>query len=219
MEQRGYRMVRYADDFVILCGTAEEAAAALRQVTAWTTANGLTLHPQKTRIGDARQPGQGFDFLGYRFESGLRFVRKKSLKAFKDKVRAKTKRSRGVSLGRSSPTSTPCFGGGSATSNMPFRASSNSLTVLSDGGCARSCASRRSDPGSGAVPATINAGQTHTSQVSGCSRYPQPAIKRDAPDEETNDWRAVCGRTASTVRREGRRQAFPTPIVSLVAFL
>ena len=63
-------------------------------------ANGLTLHPQKTRIGDARQPGQGFDFLGYRFESGLRFVRKKSLKAFKDKVRAKTKRSRGVSLGR-----------------------------------------------------------------------------------------------------------------------
>jgi RNA-directed DNA polymerase len=100
MEQSGYRMVRYADDFVILCGTAEEAAAALRQVTAWTMANGLTLHPQKTRIGDARQPGQGFDFLGYRFESGLRFVRKKSLKALKDKVRAKTKRSRGVSLGR-----------------------------------------------------------------------------------------------------------------------
>jgi len=100
MEQRGYRMVRYADDFVILCRTAEEAAAALRQVTAWTTANGLTLHPDKTRIGDAREPGQGFDFLGYRFEGGLRFVRKKSLKAFKDKVRAKTKRSRGVSLGR-----------------------------------------------------------------------------------------------------------------------
>jgi RNA-directed DNA polymerase len=100
MEQGGYRMVRYADDFVILCGTAEEAAAALRQVTAWTIANGLTLHPQKTRIGDARQPGQGFDFLGYRFECGRRFVRKKSLKAFKDKVRAKTKRSRGVSLGR-----------------------------------------------------------------------------------------------------------------------
>jgi RNA-directed DNA polymerase len=100
MEERGYRMVRYADDFVILCRTAEEAAAALRQVTAWTTANGLTLHPDKTRIGDARKPGQGFDFLGYRFEGGRRFVRNKSLKAFKDKVRAKTKRSRGVSLGR-----------------------------------------------------------------------------------------------------------------------
>jgi RNA-directed DNA polymerase len=100
MEENGYRMVRYADDFVILCRTAEEAAAALRQVTAWTTANGLTLHPDKTRIGDCREPGQGFDFLGYRFESGQRSVRKKSLKAFKDKVRAKTRRSRGASLGR-----------------------------------------------------------------------------------------------------------------------
>jgi RNA-directed DNA polymerase len=98
MEESGYRMVRYADDFVILCRTAEEAAAALRQITAWTAANGLTLHPDKTRIGDARQPGQGFDFLGYRFEGGHRFVREKSLKAFKDKVRAKTGRSRGVSM-------------------------------------------------------------------------------------------------------------------------
>src|ERR1700730_12818751 len=96
---------------------------------------------------------------------------------------------------------------------MPPHASSSSLTVLSDGGCARSCASRRSDPGSGAVPTTINAGQMRTSQLSDCSHYPQPAIKRDAPDEETDDWRAVCGRTASTVRREGRRRAFPTPIV------
>src|ERR1700728_3161905 len=100
MEESGYRMVRYADDFVILCRTAEEAAAALRQITAWTAANGLTLHPDKTRIGDARHPGQGFDFLGYRFEGGHRFVREKSLKAFKDKVRAKTGRSRGVSMDR-----------------------------------------------------------------------------------------------------------------------
>ena len=100
MEQSGYRMVRYADDFVILCRTAEEAEAALRQASAWTTANGLTLHPDKTRIGDCRQPGQGFDFLGYRFESGHRFVRKKSLKAFKDRVRAKTGRSRGASMER-----------------------------------------------------------------------------------------------------------------------
>src|SRR5580693_4534636 len=100
MEEAGYRMVRYADDFVILCGTAEEAATALRLITAWTAENGLTLHPDKTRIGDARQAGQGFDFLGYRFESGHRFVREKSLTAFKDKVRAKTKRTRGVSLER-----------------------------------------------------------------------------------------------------------------------
>jgi RNA-directed DNA polymerase len=100
MERGGYRMVRYADDFVILCASEAEAVAALRQVTAWVAANGLTLHPDKTRIGDSRRQGRGFDFLGYRFEAGCRFVRSKSLKAFKDKVRHRTIRSRGDSLGR-----------------------------------------------------------------------------------------------------------------------
>ena len=100
MEQSGQRMVRYADDFVILCRTQEEALAALRQVEAWVAANGLTLHPDKTRVGDSRQPGQGFEFLGYRFEASRRFVRKKSLKALKDKVRSRTIRSRGDSLER-----------------------------------------------------------------------------------------------------------------------
>jgi RNA-directed DNA polymerase len=100
MEQGGYRMVRYADDFVILCATEAQARAALIQVAAWVKANGLTLHPEKTRIGDCLRPGQGFDFLGYRFEAGRRFVRDKSLRAFKDKVREKTSRSRGDSLER-----------------------------------------------------------------------------------------------------------------------
>ncbi len=100
MEQGGRRMVRYADDFVILCATEAEAEAALRDVRAWVAANGLSLHPDKTRLGDCREAGQGFAFLGYRFEGGRRFVRAKSLQAFKDKVRAKTGRSRGDSLGR-----------------------------------------------------------------------------------------------------------------------
>jgi RNA-directed DNA polymerase len=100
MEHSGLRMVRYADDFVILCRHEDEALAALRHVAAWVSANGLTLHPDKTRVGDSRQPGQGFEFLGYRFEAGRRLVRKKSLQALKDKVRAKTGRSRGDSLAR-----------------------------------------------------------------------------------------------------------------------
>jgi RNA-directed DNA polymerase len=100
MEESGWRMVRYADDFVILCRTEDEALAALRCIAAWVTANGLTLHPDKTRVGDSAQPGQGFEFLGYRFEAGRRLVRKKSLKAFKDKVRTRTIRSRGDSLER-----------------------------------------------------------------------------------------------------------------------
>ncbi len=58
MMARGYRMVRYADDFVILCRSREEADAALAEVRMWVGANGLTLHPDKTRVGDCRQKGE-----------------------------------------------------------------------------------------------------------------------------------------------------------------
>ena len=95
---RGYRMVRYADDFVVLCGNQEEAEAALTLIREWVADNGLTLHPDKTHIGDCQQAGQGFEFLGYRFEAGKRWVRKKSLERFKDTIRTKTRRTRGDSL-------------------------------------------------------------------------------------------------------------------------
>ena len=98
MTELGYRMVRYADDFVILCQSAEQAQAGLEEVKVWVEANGLTLHPDKTHVGNCMIEGQGFEFLGYRFEAGKRWVRKKSLKAFKDKIREKTKRSRGDSI-------------------------------------------------------------------------------------------------------------------------
>lgn len=98
MASKGYRMVRYADDFVVLCRTAEEAEAALAEVRAWVEAHGLALHPDKTHVGDCRETGQGFDFLGYRFEAGRRWVRKKSLQALRDKLRSKTRRTQGVSL-------------------------------------------------------------------------------------------------------------------------
>ena len=54
MARAGFEMVRYADDFVILCRTAEEAPRALELVQTWVTENGLTLHPTKTKIVDAR---------------------------------------------------------------------------------------------------------------------------------------------------------------------
>jgi len=95
MSRQGYCIVRYADDFVILCATEAEAQAALPQVQAWTAAQGLTLHPDKTHLGDCRQVGRGFDFLGYRFEGGWRQVHQKSFRAIRDAIRAKTGRSRG----------------------------------------------------------------------------------------------------------------------------
>ena len=100
LEEKGHRLVRYADDFVVLCRSRDEAEAALATVREWVQANGLTLHPDKTHIGDCRVPGQGFEFLGYRFEAGRRWVRKKSLDRLKDKVRDKTRRTRGDSLAR-----------------------------------------------------------------------------------------------------------------------
>jgi RNA-directed DNA polymerase len=96
MAREGYEMVRYADDFVILCRSGEEAARALEAVRVWTAAAGLTLHPTKTRIVDART--ENFDFLGYRFEDGTRRPRPKSLDKFKATVRDLTRRSSGHSL-------------------------------------------------------------------------------------------------------------------------
>jgi RNA-directed DNA polymerase len=60
--------------------------------------NGLTLHPNKTHIGNCSEKGYGFEFLGYHFEAEKRYVRKKSLKTLKDKIRSKTKRNRGDSM-------------------------------------------------------------------------------------------------------------------------
>jgi RNA-directed DNA polymerase len=100
MASLGHRMVRYADDFVVLCRSREEAEAALAEIRRWVAENGLRLHPDKTHVGDCRQPGEGFEFLGYRFEAGERQVRKKSMDRLKDTIRAKTGRSRGDSLER-----------------------------------------------------------------------------------------------------------------------
>jgi RNA-directed DNA polymerase len=98
MSERGYRMVRYADDFVILTRSHVEAEAALALVRDWVAGNGLVLHPEKTRIANCRKKGNGFEFLGYRFERGRRHVRKKSLDKLKETIREKTRRTRGQSL-------------------------------------------------------------------------------------------------------------------------
>ena len=93
----GFEMVRYADDFVILCRSETEARAALARVQTWTTQVGLRLHPEKTRIIDVRQRG-GFDFLGYHFERGYRWPRRKSVAKLRARIRQHTKRRNGHSL-------------------------------------------------------------------------------------------------------------------------
>ena len=97
MAEEGYEMVRYADDCVVLCRTLEEAERALLRLGALMTDRELTLHPEKTKLIDATEPG-GFDFLGYHFEQGRRSPRKKSLRKFKDQIRDQTRRANGHAL-------------------------------------------------------------------------------------------------------------------------
>src|SRR6266581_6250393 len=93
----GFEMVRYADDFVILCRSEAEAGVALEKVQQWTAQAGLRLHPEKTRIVDATQRA-GFDFLGYHFERGYRWPRRKSVAKLKATIRSKTRRTHGHSM-------------------------------------------------------------------------------------------------------------------------
>ncbi|HHP7236272.1 MAG TPA: group II intron reverse transcriptase/maturase [Desulfobacterales bacterium] len=93
-----YEMVRYADDFVILCKSRAEAEAALALATKLAQERGLTLHADKTSLVNIDQSGQGFEFLGYRFENGTRRPCNKSLNKFKNTIRSKTRRSNGRSM-------------------------------------------------------------------------------------------------------------------------
>jgi RNA-directed DNA polymerase len=125
MARHGAEMVRYADDFVILCRSRAEAERALDLVREWTAAAGLTLHPEKTRIVDAT--AEHFDFLGYRFRGGMRFPRPKSLAKLKDAVRAKTKRTSGEGLPKIIDDLTPRLRGWYAYFKHSYRTTFASL--------------------------------------------------------------------------------------------
>jgi RNA-directed DNA polymerase len=94
--EKGWEMVRYADDFVVLCRTKEEAEAVLAYLRDWTEKAGLTLHPTKTRIVEAT--GEGFDFLGWHFRGGQKWPRKKSVQKLRERLRPLTRRTQGWSL-------------------------------------------------------------------------------------------------------------------------
>jgi RNA-directed DNA polymerase len=96
--EAGFKMVRYADDFVILCATLEAAQNALELVRTWVEAAGLKLHPDKTHIVDSRE--QSFSFLGYSFRGKHIYPRKKSRDKFVARIRDLTPRKSGQSLER-----------------------------------------------------------------------------------------------------------------------
>ena len=110
MTARGVgELVRYADDFVVLCRSERDANAALEAARGILGDLGLTLHPDKTNVVDLREGREGFDFLGWHFrarvsgrllERGIRryylhrWPSQRSMKRIRQKIKAKTGRSR-----------------------------------------------------------------------------------------------------------------------------
>jgi RNA-directed DNA polymerase len=102
-------LVRYADDFVVLCRSEREARAALEGAREILAELGLELHPDKTRVVDLREGREGFDFLGWHFRARVsgrlleRGVRRyylhrwpsaRSMKRIRQKVKLRTGRNR-----------------------------------------------------------------------------------------------------------------------------
>src|SRR6056297_3733590 len=91
MVERGYKLVRFADDFVVITKSKRKAKRAYEVVKEIIKDElKLELHPEKTVITNF---GEGFVFLGFEFIAWrYKRPRKKSLEKFKDKVRKVTKR-------------------------------------------------------------------------------------------------------------------------------
>jgi RNA-directed DNA polymerase len=96
MADRGFELVRYADDFVVLCRRRTDAEAALQMITEWVDQAGLTLHPTKTKIVDSRV--ESFAFLGYSFRGDRIYPRRESLAKMKARIRELTPRKRSGSI-------------------------------------------------------------------------------------------------------------------------
>ena len=96
MSDAGFEMVRYADDFVVLCRSEFEAEVALQTITEWVEQAGLTLHPTKTKIVDSRV--ESFAFLGYSFRGDKIYPRRESLAKMKARIKELTPRKRPGSI-------------------------------------------------------------------------------------------------------------------------
>jgi group II intron reverse transcriptase/maturase len=93
LDKLGFRFVRYADDFVVLCQAKTQAEEAQAQVTHILNQLGLQLSAEKTRITTY---GQGYSFLGFVISSRSKRMRPKSQEKLKMKVEEFTARSRNL---------------------------------------------------------------------------------------------------------------------------
>jgi group II intron reverse transcriptase/maturase len=109
MRRKGYRLTRFADDWLVTCRSRAEAQQALSFATRVLGKLGVVLHREKTRIVHV---GHGFEFLGYKVKRGSKplrlpahkiksgtrqgalyaYPRQKSIAHFKEQVRKRTRR-------------------------------------------------------------------------------------------------------------------------------
>lgn len=98
LNHAGLRFVRYADDFVVLCQTQDQAKEALTLVEQVLEQRlGLQLSQEKTKVTSY---GKGYAFLGFSLSSRSRRMRPKSVKKFKDKIREWTCRKHNLDAAR-----------------------------------------------------------------------------------------------------------------------
>ncbi|MEK3698013.1 MULTISPECIES: group II intron reverse transcriptase/maturase [unclassified Paenibacillus] len=98
MTERGHRLVRYADDFVICCKTQKGAERVLRSVVKLLEKEqGLKVHPEKTRIVNSKR--ERFVFLGHEFKPG-KYVgpTPKAVEKFKERIKEITRRNQTVDI-------------------------------------------------------------------------------------------------------------------------
>ena len=95
MAELGYAVVGYADDFLVLCGSEEEARKALSHVKVILEELELTLHPEKTKI---KHLAEGVDFLGFTVYISHKVPRKEAVRKYKDAVRRVTRRNLPINL-------------------------------------------------------------------------------------------------------------------------
>jgi len=209
LTQQGYQLVRYADDMVVLCQDAETAHRVLETIQNWMKQAGLTLHPEKTRVVDMRQEGAWFDFLGYRFKQNRRngkidrWPRPKSVAKLKERLRPYTRRSNGRSLRQIITQLRPILKGWYEYFKHARRGAFptvDSWVRMRLRSILRKRAGRRGR-GRGLDhqrwPNVFFAEQGLFSLVTA------HALECQSVNRKPINWRAVCGKSASTVRREG----------------
>lgn len=216
MQQAGYRLVRYADDMVVLCRTREEAEAALAKLKELVEARGLQLHPDKTRIAHLMER-PGFQFLGYVFYDKYRDPRSSTQDKLKASLRQKTKKDqRALVQGHRHESERDAsrlvqllqilFGEQSGME--PDR----SVDTLSAAGHPRQTPPERTKQPPRARTCTLPLAQRLLRRA----RPLQPRERRQARPTALNkitNWRAGCGRSACPVRREGETvRSLPTSI-------